>query len=70
MLQFQHDGSAVTQGHKVRLHLQFCCGFLLLMYVNEWMSYECSDEGTCIQNIHNPSTRPQASEEENRTSQE
>jgi hypothetical protein len=44
----------------------FRCDFLLLMDVNEWMSYECSDEGSCTQNIHNPSTRSHASEEENR----
>jgi hypothetical protein len=25
----------------------FCCDSLLLMYVNEWISYECLDEGTC-----------------------
>ena len=24
-----------------------CCDFLLLMDVNEWISYESSDEGTC-----------------------
>ena len=24
---------------------KFCCDFLLLMDVNEWISYECSDEG-------------------------
>ena len=24
----------------------FCCDFLLLMDANEWMSFECSDEGT------------------------
>jgi hypothetical protein len=33
------------------------CDFLLLMYVNEWMNYECSDEGTYTQNIHNYPTR-------------
>jgi hypothetical protein len=37
------------------------------MDVNEWMSYECSDEGTNTQNIHNSSTRLHPSEEENRT---
>ena len=37
------------------------------MDVNEWMSYECSDEGTYIHNIHNSSTRSHASEDENRT---
>jgi hypothetical protein len=35
----------------------FACYFLLLMYVNELMSYECSDEGTYTQNIRNSSTR-------------
>ena len=48
----------------------FCCDFrcdFLLMDVNEWMSYECSDEGTYTQNIHNSSTRSYTSEEENRT---
>ena len=34
------------------------------MDVNEWMSYECSDEGTHTQNIRNSSTRSHASEEE------
>ena len=40
------------------------------MDVNEWMSYECSDEGTSVtytQNIHSLSTRSHASEEENRS---
>jgi hypothetical protein len=37
------------------------------MNVNEWMSYECSDEGTYTQNIKGSSTRSHASEEENRT---
>ena len=40
--------------------------FLLLVDVNEWMSYECSDEGTYTQNIHNPSTLSHVSEDENR----
>jgi hypothetical protein len=40
--------------------------FLLLMDVNEWMSYEYSNEGTHTQNIHNSSTRSHPSEEENR----
>jgi hypothetical protein len=35
----------------------FCCDcrcdFLLLMYVNEWMSWACLDEGTCTPSIHN-----------------
>jgi hypothetical protein len=37
--------------------------------VNEWISYECSDEaaGTCTPNIRNSSTRSHASEGENRT---
>jgi hypothetical protein len=43
------------------------CDFLLLMDVNEWINYECSDEGTCTPNIHNSSTRSHASEGENRT---
>jgi hypothetical protein len=37
------------------------------MDVNEWMSYECSDEGACTQSIPNSSTRSHTSEEENRT---
>jgi hypothetical protein len=37
------------------------------MDVNEWMSYECSDEGPYTQNIHNSSTRSHPSEEENRS---
>jgi hypothetical protein len=37
------------------------------MYANEWMSYECSDEGTYTQTIRNSSTRSHPSEEENRT---
>jgi hypothetical protein len=43
------------------------CDFLLLMYVNEWMSYECSNQGTYrvhTQNIHNYFTRSHASEED------
>jgi hypothetical protein len=36
------------------------------MDVNEWMSYECSDGGTCSPNIHNSSTHSHASEGENR----
>jgi hypothetical protein len=35
----------------------FKCDFLLLIDVNEWTSYECSDEGTCTPNICNSSTR-------------
>jgi hypothetical protein len=38
------------------------------MDVNEWMSYECSDEGKCTHNIRNSSTRSHPSEGENRTS--
>jgi hypothetical protein len=34
------------------------------MDVIEWMSYECSDEGTCTQNICTTSTRSHPSEEE------
>jgi hypothetical protein len=30
------------------------------MNVNEWMSYECSDEGTHAQNIHYSATRKRA----------
>ena len=37
------------------------------MDVNEWMCYECSDEGTHTQNIHNLSTRSHTSKEEYRT---
>ena len=37
------------------------------MDVNEWMNYECSDEGTYTQNIRNSSIRLHPSEEENRT---
>ena len=37
------------------------------MDVNEWITYECSCEGTHTQNIHYSSTRSHASEEENRT---
>ena len=36
------------------------------MYVNEWISYECSDEGPYTPNIRNSSTRSHASEGENR----
>jgi hypothetical protein len=35
------------------------------MDVNEWMSYECSDEGTHAQSIHNSYTRSHQSEGEN-----
>jgi hypothetical protein len=52
---------------KINCCCDFRCDFLLLMDVNEWMSYECSDEGTCTPNIHNPSPRSHASEGENRT---
>ena len=41
--------------------------FLLLMDVNEWISDEYSDEGTCTPNIRNSSTHSHASEGENRT---
>jgi hypothetical protein len=37
------------------------------MDVNEWMSYEPSDEGTYTQNVHNSSTHSHPSEEENCT---
>ena len=37
----------------------FRCDFLLLMYVNEWMSWECLDEVTYTQSIHNLFTRGQ-----------
>ena len=51
---------------KACLHLgAFRCDFLLLMYVNEWMSYECSDEDTHTQSIHNLFTRSHPLEEEN-----
>ena len=33
----------------------FRCNFLLLIDVNEWISYECSDKGTCAPNIRNSS---------------
>jgi hypothetical protein len=36
------------------------------MDVKEWISYKCSDEETCTQNIHNSSTRSHPLEEENR----
>ena len=45
----------------------FQCDFLLVMDVNEQMSYKCSDEGTYIQNIHTSSARSHPSEGENRT---
>jgi hypothetical protein len=37
------------------------------MDVNEWISYEYSDEGTYTPNIRNSSTRSHLSEEENRS---
>jgi hypothetical protein len=37
------------------------------MDVNEWMSFESSDEGTYTQNIHNSSIRSHPSEGENRS---
>jgi hypothetical protein len=46
----------------------FCWDFLLLIDVNEWMSYECSDKRTYSQNIHNSSTHSHAPEEETRNS--
>ena len=45
----------------------FRCDFLLLMDANEWISFECSDGGTCTPNIRNSCTRSHASEGENRT---
>ena len=41
-------------GLKASLQLQLLlrflwCDFRLLMDVKEWMSYKCSDEGTCTQ---------------------
>jgi hypothetical protein len=54
----------------VKTHSHFRCDFrcdiFLLMHVNEWMRYECSDEGTYTQNINNSSTGSHRSEEENR----
>jgi hypothetical protein len=41
-------------------YCDFRCDFLLLMDVNEWISYECSDEGPCTSNIRNSSTRQSA----------
>ena len=32
--------------------VHFCCDFLLLIDVIEWMSYECSLEGTYTQHFH------------------
>jgi hypothetical protein len=37
------------------------------MHVNEWICYECSDEGTCTPNIRNSSTRSHALEGGNRS---
>ena len=37
------------------------------MDVNEWISYECSDEGTCTPNIRNSFTCSHALEGGNRT---
>jgi hypothetical protein len=53
------------------LRLVYTCNFYCdfrcdLMDVNEWMNYECSDEGTYSQNNHNSSTHSHTSEEENR----
>ena len=69
-----HDAGQIRSmvRFKPRLHLyNFCydfrCDFLLVMDVNEWMRYECSDESTCTQNIGNSSARSDPSEEENRT---
>jgi hypothetical protein len=45
----------------------FRCEFPLLMYVNEYTIYECSDAGTYTQNINNLFTRSHPSEGENRT---
>ena len=43
------------------------CDFLPLVDVNEWMHYECSNEGAYIQNNDNSSIRSHASKVENRT---
>jgi hypothetical protein len=32
----------------MQLYCNFCCDFLLLTNVNDWMSYECSDEGISL----------------------
>jgi hypothetical protein len=37
------------------------------MHVNEWISYECSDEDTCTPKIRNSSTRSHALEGGNRS---
>jgi hypothetical protein len=52
-----------------RLHLKFLLGFKVGFSSSDgWERvYESSDEGTCIQNIRNSSTRSHASEEENCT---
>jgi hypothetical protein len=37
--------------HTLYFCCDFRCDFLLLMDVNEWMSYECLDEGTSVRHI-------------------
>ena len=45
----------------------FRCEFLLLMDVNEWMSYECSHEVIYVMHSQLTYTRSHAPKEENRT---
>ena len=40
--------ASVNPGFRFVYTCNFCCDFLLLMDVKEWISYECSDEGIHI----------------------
>jgi hypothetical protein len=45
----------------------FKCDFLLMMDVNEWMSYQCSEYMYPHLNIRNSSTRSYSLKDKNRT---
>ncbi len=53
--------------HSANLAAILGCDFLLLVDVNEWMSYKYSDAGTTTQNICKSSTLSHRSEDENRS---
>ena len=41
----------LDENFKAHFYCDFKRDFLLLMDVNEWISYECSDEGTSVNSI-------------------
>ena len=44
--------SLIRPGYTCNFCYDFKCDFLLLMDVNEWMSYECSDKGRSVKHIY------------------